>query len=215
MHRLDIDSNATDEFDDNERIRMPIAYKKRVRVKFDQEQLDALECTFEQHHYPTVDVVDDLAERLDLPTQKITVWFQNRRARLKKNATKSDDRTSVEQENQTQYDSGIHLDEEVSHECSSSPEIYPMLHLPPPPTAPITSTSSYHMPNAYHAFYSNLWHNACYSLPAASFPPNITGSTPGFSHDSFQYGYAPEVPPYFVFQDTSNYQPLNEFNGEL
>jgi hypothetical protein len=35
--------------------------------------LDVLEATFQQHRYPTVDIVDDLVEQLNLPTQKITV----------------------------------------------------------------------------------------------------------------------------------------------
>ena len=68
--------------------------------------------------------------------------------------------------------------------------------------------------NEFHAFPIFVFGHS-YSLPASSFPPNIMGSTPGFSHDSFQYNYPPEVPPFFVFQDTSNYQNLNEFNGDL
>jgi hypothetical protein len=35
--------------------------------------LDALETTFQQCRYPTIDMVDDLVEQLNLPTQKITV----------------------------------------------------------------------------------------------------------------------------------------------
>lgn len=75
---------------------MPIVYKKRVRTKFTSEQvkqnkdnlfmlkliyefrkiilqLDVLEATFQQHRYPSVDIVDNLVEQLDLPTQKVTV----------------------------------------------------------------------------------------------------------------------------------------------
>ncbi len=84
-------SNIEHDQDENEQFPMPIIYKKRVRTKFSQEQvgrysrisdfdlfknnqqLDVLEATFQQHRYPTVDVVDDLVEQLDLPTQKITV----------------------------------------------------------------------------------------------------------------------------------------------
>jgi len=35
--------------------------------------LDILEATFQQHRYPSVGIVDDLVEQLNLPTQKITV----------------------------------------------------------------------------------------------------------------------------------------------
>jgi hypothetical protein len=37
------------------------------------------------------------------------VWFQNRRARLKRSQQKLDDHQSFERDDQQQYDSGIHL----------------------------------------------------------------------------------------------------------
>ena len=79
--------------------------------------------TFQEHRYPTIDMIDDLVEQLQLPTQKITVgkyqaseqreefafqvWFQNRRARLKKSQQKLDDHLG-------RYDSGIHLVRQTS-----------------------------------------------------------------------------------------------------
>ncbi len=35
--------------------------------------MDILEATFQEHRYPSVGIVDDLVEQLNLPTQKITV----------------------------------------------------------------------------------------------------------------------------------------------
>lgn len=40
-----------------------------------------LEATFEQHRYPTIDIIDDLVEQLNLPTQKITVRFNKKEKR--------------------------------------------------------------------------------------------------------------------------------------
>ncbi|CAF3703645.1 unnamed protein product [Rotaria sordida] len=129
-------SNIEHEQNENEQTSMPIIYKKRVRTKFTEEQLNILESTFQQHRYPTVDIVDDLVELLNLPTQKITIWFQNRRARLKKSQQKFDDQYSCDKDNQQQYDSGIHLDDDISHDSPGSPPANSLLPLPPPTPHP-------------------------------------------------------------------------------
>lgn len=58
--------------------------KRRNRTQFSKEQLDILEATFLASHYPEVCVVDKLADKLNLKIEKISIWFQNRRARHKK-----------------------------------------------------------------------------------------------------------------------------------
>jgi len=58
--------------------------KRRTRIKFSQHQLNVLEATFEKTHYPDVSIVDRLSDVLSLATERICIWFQNRRARFKK-----------------------------------------------------------------------------------------------------------------------------------
>lgn len=77
--------------------------RRRSRTKFEKEQvktyqdtphthkiniltfkLDLLETAFEKNHYPDVNTVDRLANMLNLSTDRISIWFQNRRARFKK-----------------------------------------------------------------------------------------------------------------------------------
>lgn len=58
--------------------------KRRTRTKFDSDQLDLLEAAFQRTHYPDVNVIDRLAEVLRITTEKVSVWFQNRRARYKR-----------------------------------------------------------------------------------------------------------------------------------
>lgn len=43
-----------------------------------------LEATFQKTPYPEIRMVDDLSQMLNLSTEKISIWFQNRRARSKK-----------------------------------------------------------------------------------------------------------------------------------
>lgn len=47
-------------------------------------KLDVLEQTFQKAQYPEIKVVDDLSSMLNLSTERISIWFQNRRARFKK-----------------------------------------------------------------------------------------------------------------------------------
>jgi hypothetical protein len=58
--------------------------KRRVRTKFDKKQLDTLESAFERAHYPDVNQIICLSEMLNISTERISVWFQNRRARFKR-----------------------------------------------------------------------------------------------------------------------------------
>lgn len=59
-------------------------FKRRSRTTYTKTQLDALESTFQKTHYPEIRVVDDLSSMLNLSTERISIWFQNRRARFKK-----------------------------------------------------------------------------------------------------------------------------------
>ncbi len=56
--------------------------KKCIKKKF--WKLDTLEYTFQKSQYPDIKLVDELSAQLFLSTERISIWFQNRRARLKK-----------------------------------------------------------------------------------------------------------------------------------
>ena len=59
-------------------------YRRRSRTTYSKSQLDVLESTFQKTHYPEIRMVDDLSSMLSLSTERISIWFQNRRARFKK-----------------------------------------------------------------------------------------------------------------------------------
>ncbi|CAF0803581.1 unnamed protein product [Adineta steineri] len=200
-------SNIDYEHDENEST--SFVYKKRIRTKFTQEQLDILETTFQQHRYPTVDIIDDLVEQLNLSTQKITVWFQNRRARLKKTQQKLNNQYSNEKDNQPHYDSGIHLDEDVSHDSCISPPVNSLLHLPPPPSMP--TPSPYYLPNSHYPYYNSIWSNFQYPHPFPS--PMINSVNMPYNLMNYNSTEIPSTP--FVFQDMSNYQPQADYKEEL
>lgn len=69
--------------------------QKRQRTKFDNRQLEILEAAFERTHYPDINVVDRLSELLSLSVERISVWFQNRRAKYKRSAKHSNSSSSI------------------------------------------------------------------------------------------------------------------------
>jgi hypothetical protein len=58
--------------------------KRRTRTKYDERQIEILEATFRRTHYPEVSVVDRLSNLLNLTPERISVWFQNKRAKSKR-----------------------------------------------------------------------------------------------------------------------------------
>jgi len=68
---------------------LPPHKQRRSRTNFTMEQTHALESLFQQNQYPDGLMREELSRNLAIPEARVNIWFQNRRAKSRKEENKS------------------------------------------------------------------------------------------------------------------------------
>ncbi|MEJ1280968.1 NOBOX oogenesis homeobox [Cricetulus griseus] len=81
LHTLAKSSQAEDLKESRE---VTCPFQKKTRTLYRSDQLEELERIFQEDHYPDSDKRREIAQMLGVTSQRIMVWFQNRRAKWRK-----------------------------------------------------------------------------------------------------------------------------------
>ncbi|KAK3102448.1 hypothetical protein FSP39_011429 [Pinctada imbricata] len=162
--------------------------RNKNRIKYTTQQLELLDSVFATQQYPDSATLDDLSDKLNVTIDKVSIWFQNRRSKFKRQS-----RDNHVAWMRRQFYGTEHAQNSTSCSVSGKPHVLspPVPKREPSSDAVQKPSSNLHYMPQIPPFLESLL-DLSSSSSSSSSPPSSNVTSPNTSLT----GSSPESPPF-------------------